>query len=215
MSVPGTWTTRALLTAAIPLALVSGCAERGQLSPGGYAGAELTGPRPKPEFVLTSMRGGSFDFRRQTDGYVTLLFFGYTHCPDVCPVHMANIGAVLDRLPFDVSSRVRVVFVTTDPSRDTPERLRTWLGGFSHDFIGLTGTRDQVTQAQIAAGVLPAVPDTADSATGDYGVGHAAQVLAYTPDNLERVEYPSGTRQEDWAHDLPMLVRVRARSDTS
>ena len=180
---------------------------------GGYAGAELTQPRAKPEFVLTSMRGGAWDFRRKTDGYVTLLFFGYTHCPDVCPVHMANLSAVLDRLPFEVSSRVKVVFVTTDPARDTPERLRQWLGGFSPDFIGLTGTDDQLKRAQIAAGLLPAARDTADSAKDDYGVGHAAQVLAYTPDNLERVEYPSGTRQEDWVHDLPRLVRVK--SDTT
>jgi protein SCO1/2 len=154
------------------------------------------------------MRGGPWDFRRETEGYVTLLFFGYTHCPDVCPVHMANLGAVLDRLPSEVSNRVKVVFVTTDPARDTPERLRKWLGGFSPYFIGLTGTADQLTRAQIAAGLLPAAPDTADSAKADYSVGHAAQVLAYTRDNLERVEYPAGTRQEDWAHDLPLLVRV-------
>jgi protein SCO1/2 len=159
------------------------------------------------------MRGGPFDFRRETDGYVTLLFFGYTHCPDVCPVHMANLGAVLDRFPFEISSRVKVVFVTTDPARDTPERLRKWLGGFSPDFIGLTGTAEQLTQAQIAAGLMPAAPDSADSGKADYGVGHAAQVLAYTPDNLERVQYPAGTRQEDWAHDLPLLVRTG--SDTS
>jgi protein SCO1/2 len=204
---PGTRLRRALC-AAIVAALAAGCADRRQLSPSGYAGAELVHPRPKPEFVLTSMGGSAFDFRRETDGYVTLLFFGYTHCPDVCPVHMANLGAVLDRLPFEVSSRVKVVFVTTDPARDTPARLRKWLGGFSPDFIGLTGSPEQLTRAQIAAGLLPATRDTADSSRADYGVGHAAQVLAYTSDNLERVEYPAGTRQEDWAHDLPMLVRA-------
>jgi protein SCO1/2 len=204
---PGTRASAALLIVALA-GPASGCADRRQLSASGYAGAELTQPRPKPEFVLTSMRGGSWDFRRETDGYVTLLFFGYTHCPDVCPVHMANLGAVLDRLPFEVSSRVKVVFVTTDPARDTPERLRQWLGKFSPDFIGLTGTAEQLRQAQITAGLLPAVPDSTSSAKGDYGVGHAAQVLAYTPDNLERVEYPAGTRQEDWAHDLPLLVRA-------
>ncbi len=198
---------RALGVAAL-LALAAGCAERRELSPGGYAGAELSPPRPKPDFVLTSMHGGDWDFRRQTDGYLTLLFFGYTHCPDVCPVHMANIAAVLDRLPGDISNRVRVVFVTTDPARDSAQRLRQWLGHFSPSFVGLTGTQEQVTHAQITAGLLPASRDTAATAGGDYGVGHAAQVLAYTPDNLERVEYPAGTRQEDWAHDIPLLVRA-------
>jgi protein SCO1/2 len=192
------------------LALATGCADRREVSPSGYVGAELSTPRPKPEFVLTSMHGGDWDFRRETDGHLTLLFFGYTHCPDVCPVHMANIAAVLDRLPADISSGVRVVFVTTDPARDSAQRLRQWLGNFSPSFVGLTGTQEQVTRAQIAAGLLPASRDTADTAA-DYAVGHAAQVLAYTPDNLERVEYPAGTRQEDWAHDIPLLVQVGSK----
>ncbi|HEU5170512.1 MAG TPA: SCO family protein, partial [Gemmatimonadales bacterium] len=144
--------------------------------------------------------------RRDTRGAVTLLFFGYTHCPDVCPVHMANLAAVLDRLPTQIADRVRVVFVTTDPERDTPARLREWLGAFDARFIGLTGPPEQLERAQIAAGVLPAVRDTA--AGENYSVGHAAQVIAYTADGLGRVMYPFGTRQADWEHDLPRLVRA-------
>ena len=185
----------------LPALLAAACgrpaADR-PLSPGGFVGAELIPPRPKPEFVLTG-----------TDGYLTLLFFGYTHCPDVCPVHMANIAAVLKRLPVDVGRAVRVVFVTTDPARDTQARLRQWLDAFDPSFIGLTGTPTQLEQVQTAAGVLPAEPDT--TAGPDYTVGHAAQVIAYTPDNLERVMYPFGTRQADWAHDIPLLVRMGAR----
>lgn len=179
------------------------------LSPGGFVGGELIPPRPKPEFVLTGTDGQAFDFRRETDGYLTLLFFGYTHCPDVCPVHMSNIAAVLKRLPVDVGRAVKVVFVTTDPARDTPARLREWLDAFDPSFIGLTGTPAELEQAQVAAGVQPAVPDS--TAGPDYTVGHSALVLAYTPDNLERVMYPFGTRQADWAHDIPRLVRIGAR----
>lgn len=191
--------------------LGTACGKNEDLSPGGYVGAELSSPKPKPEFVLTSMHGGPYDFRRETDGYLTLLFFGYTHCPDVCPVQMANLAAVLDQLPSDVSNHVRVVFVTTDPARDSAQRLRQWLGNFDPSFVGLTGTREELSRVQVEAGVLPAVPDTAgDSASGhDYQVGHAAQVLAYTPDNRERVMYPAGTRQQDWAHDIPLLVQVQ------
>ncbi len=200
---------RVLLAAGLTLS-AGACGERRELSASGFVGFELPQPKPKPEFVLTSMRGGSYDFRRETDGYLTLLFFGYTHCPDVCPVHMANLAAVLSQLPSEISSRVRVVFVTTDPKRDTPERLRRWLGAFDPAFVGLTGMGPELTRAQIDAGVQPAMPDTAaDSASGrEYSVGHAAQVIAFTPDNLERVLYPAGTRQEDWAHDIPLLLRI-------
>jgi protein SCO1/2 len=178
------------------------------LSPGGLVGAELMPPRPKPEFVLTATNGRPFDFRRETDGYLTLLFFGYTHCPDVCPVHMSNLAAVLKRLPLDAGRAVRVVFVTTDPARDTPARLREWLDAFDPSFIGLTGTPAEVEGAQRAAGVRSAEPET--RAGPNYTVAHAAQVIAYTPDDLERVMYPFGTRQADWAHDIPLLVRIGA-----
>ena len=203
--------TRAILLVVSGL-LVAACARPAAdrpLSPGGFVGAELIPPRPKPEFVLTGTDGRLYDFRRGTDGYLTLLFFGYTHCPDVCPVHMANIAAVLKRLPVDVGRAVRVVFVTTDPARDTPARLREWLVAFDPSFIGLTGTPKELEQVQQTAGVMPAEPDT--TAGPDYTVGHAAQVIAYTPDNLERVMYPFGTRQADWAHDIPLLVRMGAQ----
>lgn len=190
------------------LLVCAGCArdaDRG-LSPAGLLGAELTPPWPKPEFVLTATDGEPYDFRRMTDGHLTLLYFGYTHCPDVCPVQMSVIAAVLQRMPDELARSIRVVFVTTDPERDTPARLREWLDAFDPSFVGLTGTAQQVEQAQVAARVAPAVRDT--TAGRDYQVGHAAQVIAYTPDNLGRAMYPFGFRQTDWAHDLPRLARM-------
>jgi protein SCO1/2 len=197
------------MLAVFPALLAAGCGTEA-LSRSGYAGVELDPPAPKPEFVLTDTRGEPFDFRARTGGYLTLLFFGYTHCPDVCPVHLANLAAVLDGLPDSVSREVRVVFVTTDPARDTPARVASWLARFDPDFIGLTGSPAAVERAQAAAGVAPARPDSADAA--DYKVGHAAQVMAYTRDGLGRVVYPAGTRQVDWARDIPRLVRVGAGS---
>lgn len=173
----------------------------------GYRGWLMPAPQEKVDFTLTNTEGEAFDFRTETDGYVTLLFFGYTHCPDVCPIHMANIGAVLDDFPFEVRRQIKVVFVTTDPERDTPERLRQWLDNFDRSFIGLRGTRAEVNEIQIALG-LPAsvIEETGD---GRYLVGHSARVLAFTKDNLAHVAYPFGTRQTDWAHDLPKLVNER------
>lgn len=161
---------------------------------------------PRPEFILTTTAGAPFDFRAETRGTFTLLFFGYTHCPDICPVHMANIAAVLGKLTPQLANQVTVVMVTVDPERDTPERLRSWLDGFDRSFIGLTGTLDDVNAAQRSLNLPPAVRQGEGP---DYLVGHAAYVIAFTPDDSARVLYPSGTRQSDWARDLPILLETR------
>jgi protein SCO1/2 len=174
-----------------------------------YKGLELMEAKGKPDFTLTDLDGRDFNFRRQTDGYLTLLFFGYTSCPDVCPLHMANIGAVLRAAPPEVANRVKVVFVTTDPDRDSIPVLKAFLGRFSPQIIGLRGTQAEILAAEQAAEQLPAVKDTVDKLTnGQYSVGHGALVLAYTPDDSLRVVYPFGIRQQDWADDIPKLVRV-------
>ncbi len=164
---------------------------------------------PKPDIVLTTTDGMPFDFPRATAGYVTLLFFGYTHCPDICPVHMANLAAVLHKLPSAVAGQVKVIMVTVDPERDTPERLRAWLDNFDRDFIGLTGSSEDIAAMQQAVRLPPAVKE----GEGDmYLVGHAAYVLAFTTDSEPPIAYPSGIRQADWAHDLPMLVERMERA---
>ena len=169
-----------------------------------YRGGLVTPPLPKPKFTLTDTSGAPFDFWRETDGYVTLLFFGYTRCPDECPLHVANIAQSLKRVPAGAGDRVKLVFVTTDPARDTPKVLRAWLNQFDKRFIGLTGSQSAIDAVQAATGV-PVAAKTA-RAGDDYAVGHANFVLAYTKDNLAHVIYPGGVTQQDWAHDLPQLV---------
>lgn len=173
-------------------------------------GIELTPPIPKPDFRLTDTEGRPFHFRERTDGHVTLLFFGYTHCPDICPLHMANIAAVLRRMPYEQRERFKVVFVTTDPDRDTPGRLREWLDGFDASFIGLTGTREEIEVAERTFSMRPAVIEPSTDGSGDYGVSHAAQVIAFTRDDEARFLYPFGIRQQDWANDLPRLAGAAA-----
>src|SRR5438046_7378617 len=104
-----------------------------------YRGGLVTPPLAKPQLTLTDTSGAPFDFWANTQGYVTLLFFGYTRCPDECPLHMANVAMSLQTLPMEVRSRVKLVFVTTDPVRDEPHILRVWLDRFDKRFIGLTG----------------------------------------------------------------------------
>ena len=169
-----------------------------------YRGGLVTPPLLKPRFALTDTAGVPFDFWGQTRGSVTLLFFGYTHCPDQCPLHMANIAVGLKKMPKDISDQIKVVFVTTDPSRDNPKTLRAWLDHFDERFIGLTGSEAALEAAQRAVGVPPA--RKTGLGAGHYEVAHASFVVAYTKDNLGHLIYPSGVTQSDWTHDLPLLV---------
>lgn len=192
-------------------AVVAACGHHDPLA--GLHGVLLTPPQAKPDFVLTDTQGRLFDFRAETRGVATLLYFGYTNCPDVCPTHMANIAAALRRLPAADQARVRVVFVTTDPARDTAARLRGWLNNFDGRFVGLSGSADSVNAIQQRLGLPPATMEMIDpKATGPraaYGMGHAAQVLAFTPDDSLRAEYPNGFNVDDWANDIPKLIRRR------
>ena len=183
-------------------AITAGCTAT--LSAQQYRGGIITPPLPKPQLILTDTSGTRFDFRERTQGFVTLLFFGYTSCPDQCPMHMANIGAALKKLPSRVADRVRLVFVTTDPARDTPTVLRRWLDLFDRRFIGLTGTQSAIEAAQKAANVP--IAEKTGPANGSYGVAHANFVLAYGRDNLAHLLYPGGVSQADWVHDLPLLL---------
>ena len=171
-----------------------------------YRGGLVSPPLPKPKFTLTDTSGATFDFRTKTEGYVTLLFFGYTHCPDMCPLEMSEVARALKALPPGVANRFKVVFVTTDPDRDTPAVLRSWLDHFDKGFVGLTGSTAAITAAQVAANVSPA-KKSAVRHDGNYEVGHAAFVLAYTRDDLAHVIYPVGVKQEDLVHDLPYLTK--------
>ena len=150
-----------------------------------WRGTVLDTPQPKPAITLTDTDGQPYDLVSRTAGKLTLLFFGYTHCPDACPLQMQGIAASLETSSGAVKTDTEVVFVTTDPARDDGPTLRHFLGG----------------------GVALAGADEAD-ADGDYVVGHATQILAFTPDGLAHVVYPAGIRQGDWAHDLPQLFAV-------
>jgi protein SCO1/2 len=202
--------------------LTSSCGSGNRAASGAgsnFHGAALPAPIRKPSFTLTDFNGKPFDFAAETNDKVALLFFGYTHCPDVCPLHMANIAAVLKEMPWEERSYVRVVFVTTDPERDTPRRLKEWLASFDPQFIGLTGSKDELARAQASLGLASPQREYAGGDSVNYYVGHAAQVYAFARDGFAYLVYPFGIRQEDWANDLPKLARdasgVDVRRDIS
>jgi protein SCO1/2 len=179
----------------------------GAFNPDGLAGPRILPPLPKPDLILKNTDGVRFDLKRETEGYLTLLFFGYTHCPDLCPVQLANIATAMKRMDTALTSRVKVVFVTVDPARDTPSVIRTWLDHFDPRFIGLTGDSASIayafTQLRLGHPMEPApVRDGGDA----YTINHTVIVLAFTKDNLAHVAYPTGIRADQWAKDLELLV---------
>ncbi|MFB6368412.1 MAG: SCO family protein [Gemmatimonadota bacterium] len=178
----------------------------------------IPGGRAKGEWTLTATDGQPFDFREETAGQVTLLFFGYTHCPNTCPVQMATLGAAYEKLSWDVQRRIEVLFVTTDPARDTLARLRSWLDNFSDDFVGLRGSREKVDSIMASYGLPAAQVDSTPPGPGSpgdgYTVNHAGQILVFTPDNELRLMYPTGVRQREWVSDLRTLTRVGAAAAT-
>lgn len=165
-------------------------------------GVVVDPPQPKPEFVLHDTTGAEYDFAAETEGKLTLLYFGYLNCPDVCPVHLAQIAETFDQIP-EVARDAEVVFVTVDPERDSPEEIRDFLDNFDPRFVGLTGTLEEVEAAEEAAGVGLA---TFVGEGDDYTVGHDARVIAFAPDGLNHSVYPFGVRQSEWSNDLQILA---------
>ena len=173
----------------------------GEMTAGGFYGTVLDDPRDRPEFVLTDTSGEPFDFAARTEGRLTILFFGYANCPDICPITLATLDGALgavERMNADV------VFVSVDPDRDTPAELRAYLDRFDPAFVGLTGTPEELAAAQRAAGVTEAV-DEGPNDRGGYDVGHSSQVIVYTPDDRAHLVYGFGVRQDEWASDLRRL----------
>ncbi len=173
-----------------------------------YRGARVTPPLPKPALVLTDTKGEPFDIHAETEGYLTLLYLGYTHCPDICPVHMLDLAKVLEEMDPALVERIRVVFITTDPERDDAAAIRRWLDLWDNSFTGLTIDQDTLAALLRSLG-MPPITKT-DLGDGRYAVNHATYLIAYTTDNLGHIVYPylvDGGLREIMAHDIPMLAR--------
>jgi protein SCO1 len=170
-----------------------------------YQGLGLVPPQPRPQFTLTDTAGREFRFGTATAGKPTLLFFGYTRCPDVCPTTLADIANGLRQVPEPVRKLTQVVFVTTDVKRDTAAVLRSYLAkfdpGLPNRFIGLRGSQSQIDAAQVAAHVTLAE---------DEGQTHSSEVLLYGTDDYARVAFLQSTNEAaQVAHDLPLVADTK------
>jgi protein SCO1 len=166
-----------------------------------YAGLDLAEPYRRPSFTLTDTTGAPFDFKSATAGRPTLLFFGYTNCPDICPTTMADVAVALRGLDEPLLSDLQVVFVTTDPATDSPEVLGEYLGRFDADlpvrFVGLTGDQATIDQAQLSTGVPLAE---------DQGRLHSSLLLLYGTDDEAHVAFDAGNTSRDIAADLRLVA---------
>ncbi|MGW7435924.1 SCO family protein [Streptomyces sp. NPDC054849] len=170
------------------------------------AATVLDRPFSKPELVLTDTTGKPWNLREQTKGKPTLMYFGYTHCPDVCPLTMSNIAVAKKALPKADQDNLQVVFVTTDPERDTPESLGAWLKAQDPSFTGLTGdfATIQAAARALGIGIEPATKGSDDKVVSMHG----AQVIAFSPKTDEGyVLYGEGTTVDDYTKDLPKLTK--------
>ncbi|WP_204071661.1 SCO family protein [Planotetraspora phitsanulokensis] len=168
-----------------------------------FHGTWLRQPLPEPDVTLTDTSGEPFDLRQETAGRLTLVYFGYTHCPDICPTTMADLASALRELPASDRDKISVVFITTDPDRDTPEVIKAWLASFDTSFVGLTGDYPTIRSAAKSVGIAL---DQPTSKSGDYEVTHGAQVIAFDGAHQARLIFTSGTSSADYTADLHKLL---------
>jgi protein SCO1/2 len=188
----------ATLTAVTALLTATGCG-------GGHPsfnGVVYDPPEPAPAMQLTRGDGSSFDLREQR-GSVVLVFFGYTHCPDICPMTLSDWVKVKRALGGD-ASRVQFVFVSVDPARDTPALTQRYVSEFDPSFIGLTGDSAQVARAENLFHVTSS-REKVQSANG-YAVGHAAQSFVISPQGRLRLLYPPGIPTDAVVSDIKKLL---------
>lgn len=183
-------------------------------------GTLLDPPLPRPRQRLPDTRGLPFSLADRPEGELTVVFFGYTHCPDVCPTTMADLAGARRRMPSELRARLTVVFVTEDPQRDTPSSLRRWLDGFDSSFVGLIGG-SSASRSMLKELYLPETStnprpresirhpegDGSHQPHGDYGVDHPGVVYAFGPGHTT-VIYTTGAQSSQYATDFSRLLKT-------
>lgn len=168
-----------------------------------YKGSVLEPAAPLPDFELRAATGQPFHLS-QVKGDIALVYFGYTFCPDVCPLTMADVRQALNGLAQG-RERVHVIFISVDPERDTPPVLGRYLKAFDPSFIGLTDDFEKVKEVMKPYGAF-AEKETVTGSTAGYLVNHSARLYLVTPDQKLLLMYPFGFKAEDLRSDLAYLL---------
>jgi protein SCO1 len=168
-----------------------------------FRGAEPAAPMAMPDITLRTTDGRRFNLVTDTRHPVTLVFFGYTNCPDICRLVMSDLTLAYAELPSDVRQRTQVLFVTTDPARDTGSVLRQYLDTYNSSFVGLTGRLGRIVAAAKELGV--AITGKKALPSGGYDVGHGAQVIGFARETAPVIWTP-GTSVTDMVADIETLA---------
>lgn len=165
---------------------------------------DVQGHLPDLKFQMTNDLGQPVTAQSYR-GKVVLLYFGYTHCPDVCPLTLVNLHTVLQKLGKSADD-VRILFVTVDPARDTVPVLHQYVAAFDPRVVGLTGTQEAI--AQLAKRYRTFYkPEPASAATsGDYEVTHSSAIYFFDRDGRARVLATPGSTNDAILHDLGILL---------
>ncbi|MGE3268633.1 MAG: SCO family protein [Chloroflexota bacterium] len=196
-----------LLLIAMLALLTAGCvlpAPLVQPAPAPLNGALLTPPRPIPGISLLRTDGRAF-VTTEMQGRLSLVFFGYTFCPDVCPMTLLEVAQVRRLLGRD-ANRLDAYFITVDPARDTPERLRAYAKGFDPAIEPLTGTSAELEQMREAFGAIAARREAPDGGPG-YSMDHTAALFLVDTSGSISLAYAYGTPPEQIADDIGQLLR--------
>ena len=194
-----------LATACGPASATAIAAQGLEPGPDGWRGIPLERERTMPEATLQDVEGDEVELAAAFAGTPTLLFFGYTSCPDICPVHLAAIASAMTTAGVSYDD-LDVVFVSVDPDRDTSERIEEYVANFSSRMVGLHGdlevVEDALSQLDLPG---PIVEGPDPRGEGDL-IGHPAQVIGFDAQGQALRTWPFGARRSDWIADLPRIV---------
>ncbi len=168
-------------------------------------GTDVSNAKIGVDFTLIDHNG---NFKRLSDfyGQAIVLFFGYIHCPDVCPTTLAEMAEAMNRLGND-ADKVTVLFVSVDPKRDTPDIMKAYVTSFHPRFIGLTGSATDIAEVGRAFKVV--AEKRGDVAGGNYTIDHSAGAYIYDPSGRLRSYVTYGSGADVLVHDLKQVLTVR------
>ncbi|MDQ3615939.1 MAG: SCO family protein [Actinomycetota bacterium] len=192
---------------------LAGCAREGDVppvtnlsesNPDGKNGAVLAEEYVLPKVSLTATDGSPYSLTEDTTRPLTLVFFGYSHCPDLCQVVMSDITSAIARLDASDQEKVGMLFITSDPARDDAAALRKYLDRFDPTFEGLTGSLSRITKVGNALGVE--IERGTKLPSGGYDVAHGTQIVAIDERDRAPVVWTEGTPAGDLSEDISELL---------
>ncbi|HEY9119791.1 MAG TPA: SCO family protein [Marinobacter sp.] len=168
-----------------------------------WHGKDISGLMPELAFELTDTSGETIT-ADETDGEIRMVFFGFTHCPDVCPTTLQKLSRAVKDMPAELQEDTRIVFISVDPGRDTPERIRSYVDFFSDRAIGLTG--EEKALRELSKRYRTTFGYDAPDEEGNYNVSHSGAVYVFDREGDARLLFRPELSVQDIRADLVTLA---------